>query len=198
MEKSRLQTILEELSPESIQTMDYDPVDKAYAKYQTSVDRVSSWDEFVSILDGCYQHLERELGSISRLTTSSIDIIASAYRHKDPNAKYIERNDVYYAMALDDAKNGKIKDILKIISDFFKANRQDVHTDYVLGRIYEWDQKVELVTELFSIWGDRMPNFIDKSTPMAYADGYRWLIMQYLSDKRVLDEKAVAEKASNP
>ena len=158
------------------------PHDEARIRYSLSKNTVDGFQEFTDVIADYYNyHVSKCVahgGFFSRSESAgrAKEILEQEYRRQSGNLT-TAYNDAH------DGTNGGLRIVLDRIAEQLKAESVERHIRDAFDRFVDptsWDQKVDIIRQLFAQIGHMLSSSIRTDQPERYAQNYEELIREYV------------------
>ena len=174
---STLETVLSEISQETLAAKVGFPIDTARAGFVLESVTVESNEEFNEIISAFYFHLLRHSRTVTTATNSMADALSLLDRAFS--------NQGGTTAALAEAKNptqGGMRYILDVLTEQFKSEEQEKHIHRIFKEAIDplnWDQKVEFIKTFLERMAPQLPDEIRQAPPERYARHWEQIARVY-------------------
>jgi hypothetical protein len=156
--------------------------DEARGQYALRSNTVGSFGEFTDIIADYYNYHYTQCvvrgGYMARTEAAgrAKEILVQEYKRQGENI-----NSAY--QDAHDGTNGGLRIILDRIAEHLKEESVERYLRDVFDRYVEppsWEQKVDIIGQLFSRYGHLLPSYIRTNQPERYAQNYEEIIRGYV------------------
>lgn len=188
---TELQQLLDALSETAIARNVYEKHDDVRSKYTLESNKVSSEDEFYSIVGDYYNyHYSATITQGGQMregkaTQQATKALERAYRRKGQDSTLAFRN-------AQQGLDGGLRRVLDAIADEIKAEDEEDYMDEVFAKYvkrHTYEKRVEIIRQFIDHCDALLGEEIERSRPEAYADNYKDLIRSYLHTARGISQK---------
>lgn len=158
------------------------PHDEARMRYPIESNTIGTFERFSAVItDYCNYHYTGCISNGGQLSPD--DAYARAKELLERDNRRRRGNIVSAFNDAHDGTNGGMRGILDTIADGLKAEALENYVTAVFDRHVapnSWDQKVDMIRQFISWFGNILPSSIDASTPERYAQDYAGLIRAFV------------------
>ena len=169
-EQAGIESILSEISDETLSTTIGLPIDNARARYVLDKVIVDSYEEFLDVIDAFYRHLLLHLDTVPAMAG---DIEVADEASALVKRAFDDKGGLEAAAA--EAINGihgGLRFILDVMTEQFKSDKQAKHVDRILHHaidLLDWDDRVQLMAALMARIGPLLPESLRDLPPQRFA-----------------------------
>ena len=118
-----------------------------------------------------------------------IDELVAIYKAQDPNSFSLDTDQLYKDQIYHEAANGKFREVAwKYFNLKLNQQRQDAINARTELKFVKWQEKVDMVTELFARADFKTPDFISRDKPMQYGHQVQWLVLNYHEQRKGMSQ----------